>query len=80
MLFGLKKKKNTLEKSENAGCHHFLLLPQCFPKPSLSESQDSYCRLYFVYAANDVYLYVAQANSSKYSITYIQGPYSPTTL
>ena len=27
--------KNTVEKGENAGYQHFLLFPQCFPKPLL---------------------------------------------
>ena len=26
--------ENTVEKGENAGYQHFLLFPQCFPKPS----------------------------------------------
>ena len=26
--------ENTVEKGENAGNQHFLLFPQCFPKPS----------------------------------------------
>ena len=26
--------ESTAEKGENAGYHHFLLFPQCFPKPS----------------------------------------------
>ena len=26
--------ENTLGKGENAGYQHFLLFPQCFPKPS----------------------------------------------
>ena len=28
--------ENTVGKGENAGYHHFLLFPQCFPKPSLT--------------------------------------------
>ena len=27
--------ENTVGKGENAGYQHFLLFPQCFPKPSL---------------------------------------------
>ena len=27
--------ENTVGKGENAGYQHFLLLPQCFPRPSL---------------------------------------------
>ena len=27
--------ENTVEKGENAGYQHFLLFPQCFPKPLL---------------------------------------------
>ena len=30
------KNRNTVRKGENAGCQHFLLFPQCFPKPSSS--------------------------------------------
>ena len=30
--------ENTVRKEENAGYQHFLLFPQCFPKPSLSGS------------------------------------------
>ena len=26
--------ENTVGKGENTGCQHFLLFPQCFPKPS----------------------------------------------
>ena len=26
--------ENTVEKGENAGYQHFLLFPECFPKPS----------------------------------------------
>ena len=26
--------ENTVGKRENAGYHHFLLFPECFPKPS----------------------------------------------
>ena len=29
-----KKKKTTMGEGENAGYQHFLLFPQCFPKPS----------------------------------------------
>ena len=35
--------ENTVGKGENAGYHHFLLFPQCFPKSSSSgvvKSQD----------------------------------------
>ena len=31
-LFG--RVENTVGKGENAGYQHFLLFPQCFPKPS----------------------------------------------
>ena len=30
--------ENTVGKGENAGYQHFLLFPQCFPKPSSLES------------------------------------------
>ena len=30
----LKNGENTVGKGENAGYQHFLLFPQCFPKPS----------------------------------------------
>ena len=32
------KVENTVEKGKNAGFQHFLLFPQCFPKPSSSGS------------------------------------------
>ena len=34
----LDRVENTVEKGENAGYQHFLLFPQCFPKPSSLES------------------------------------------
>ena len=30
--------ENTVGKRENGGFHHFLLFPECFPKPSCFES------------------------------------------
>ena len=30
----LDRVENTVGKEENAGYQHFLLVPQCFPKPS----------------------------------------------
>ena len=30
----LDREENTVGKGENAGYQHFLLFPQCFPKPS----------------------------------------------
>ena len=34
MISVLDRVKNTKGKGENAGYQHFLLFPQCFPKPS----------------------------------------------
>ena len=34
MISLLDRVENTLGKGENAGDQHFLLFPQCFPKPS----------------------------------------------
>ena len=33
MIFVLDRVENTVGKGENAGCQHFLLFLQCFPKP-----------------------------------------------
>ena len=33
-IFLFDRKENTVGKGENAGHQHFLLFPQCFPKPS----------------------------------------------
>ena len=35
MISLFKRVENTVRKGENAGYKHFLLFPQCFPKPSL---------------------------------------------
>ena len=34
MISLFDSEENTVGKGENAGCQHFLLFPQCFPKPS----------------------------------------------
>ena len=34
MIFLFERAENTVGKGENAGHQHFLLFPQCFPKPS----------------------------------------------
>ena len=34
MISLLDRVENMVEKGENAGYQHFLLFPQCFPKPS----------------------------------------------
>ena len=34
MISPYDRVENTVGKGENAGCQHFLLFPQCFPKPS----------------------------------------------
>ena len=34
MISPFNSEENTVGKGENAGCQHFLLFPQCFPKPS----------------------------------------------
>ena len=34
MISVLDRVENTVGKGENAGYQHFLLFPQCFPKPS----------------------------------------------
>ena len=34
MISLFDKVENTVRKAENAGYQHFLLFPQCFPKPS----------------------------------------------
>ena len=34
MIFLLDRVENTVGKGENAGYQHFLLVLQCFPKPS----------------------------------------------
>ena len=33
MIFVFDRLENTVGKRENAGYQHFLLFPQCFPKP-----------------------------------------------
>ena len=33
-IFVFDRAENTVGKGENAGYQHFLLFPQCFPKPS----------------------------------------------
>ena len=35
--------ENTVGKEENAGYQHFLLFPQCFPKPSLGSLKVGLC-------------------------------------
>ena len=43
MISLFDKSKNIVGKGENASCQHFLLYPQCFPKPSslgVVKSQD----------------------------------------
>ena len=34
MIFLFDREENIVGKGENVGYHHFLLFPQCFPKPS----------------------------------------------
>ena len=34
MILLYDRVENTVEKGENAGNQHFLLFPQCFPRPS----------------------------------------------
>ena len=34
MISLFDSEENNVGKGENAGCHHFLLFPQCLPKPS----------------------------------------------
>ena len=41
MISLLDSVENTLGKRENAGYQHFLLFPQCFPKPSSLRSLKS---------------------------------------
>ena len=38
MISLLDRIENNVGKGENAGNQHFLLFPQCFPKPSSLES------------------------------------------
>ena len=38
LKFGLERLENIVEKGENAGYQHFLLIPQCFQKVSFSRS------------------------------------------
>ena len=38
MIFPFDRAENTMGKGENAVNQHFLLFPQCFPKPSSLES------------------------------------------
>ena len=35
--------ENTVGKGENAGHQHFLLFPQCFPKPSFKRKKSGLC-------------------------------------
>ena len=40
MKFVMGRVKNVVGKGENAGNQHFLLCPQCFPKPQTNKETD----------------------------------------